>query len=228
MCLLGCLPASKKDMKRLAIIFVLMTTTVGLSAQQIQFFGNYTGSNYNKFQENFGYGMGCQFDIKSKSKIGIDFQYSLCRLSYDEIHPSLIDGISTYIKKVDPQNERFVFKLNYLLKLVNKSKASLCIGPEIGLNYFILNEAIQRYENERIEAGNYENKYSRKNKFGYGLMIEFEIKEIIQERISIFSSVHPEITSFEKADIEGSSLSPDIRWVNMHLGIRYQLKNRDQ
>ena len=214
-------------MKRIAFFFVIITTTASLHSQNFQVFGNYSGSNYKKFQDNFGYGLGYQYNIKSKSKIGINLQYSLCSLHYDEIYPSLADGVSTFIEKVHPQNERITLKLNYVLKLINNSHSSLFIGPEIGLNYFFLDETIQRYENERLEAGNYKNEYSRKNKFGYGLMIELEIKEIIMESISIYTSVHPEITSFEKPDIEGSRLPSSIRWINMNLGIRYKMKNRD-
>ncbi|MCD4694671.1 MAG: hypothetical protein K8S16_00415, partial [Bacteroidales bacterium] len=60
--------------------------------------------------------------------------------------------------------------------------------------------------------------------FGFGFLIEFEIKEIITDRISISSSIHPEITGFEKNGIDGSSLPSTIRWINMSLGIKYKLK----
>lgn len=194
-----------------------------LSAQEIEFFATYSGSNYNKFRNNIGYGIGYHHIIKSKNKIGFSLQHSFCNTNYSEIYPSLDDGISTYIKKVDPKNQRIAFKINYAFKVVNNPKSSLFIGPEIGINYFFISEQIQRYENEYINAGYYHLDLSRKNKFGYGFLIEFELKEIITKRMSISSSVHPEITSFEKNGIDGSHLPYFIRWLNFNLGIKYKL-----
>ena len=210
-------------MKKIILLIAILSSMTQLSAQEIELFATYSGSNYHKFQHNIGYGIGYHHTIKSKNKIGLSLQHSFCSMNYGEIYPSLEDGISTYIKKVDPKNQRIVFKINYAFKLVNNPKSSLFIGPEIGINYFLVSEQIQRYENEGINAGYYHLDFSRKKKFGYGFLIEFELNEIITKRISISSSIHPEITSFEKNGIDGSHLPYFIRWLNFNLGIKYEL-----
>ena len=210
-------------MKKIFLWITILCSITHLSAQEIELFATYSGSNYNKFQNNIGYGIGYQHIIKSKNKIGFSFQHSFYNINYSEIYPSSEDGISTYINKVDPKNQRIAFKVNYAFKVLNNPKSSLFIGPEIGINYFFMNEHVQRYENEFLNAGYYHWEYSRKNKFGFGFLIEFELKEIITKRMSISSSIHPEITSFEKNRIEGSHLPSYIRWLNFNLGLKYKL-----
>ena len=210
-------------MKKIILLIAILSSMAQLSAQEIELFATFSGSNYTKFQHNIGYGIGYHHTIKSKNKIGLTLQHSFCNTNYSEIYPSLEDGISTYIQKVDPKNQRIVLKINYAFKIVNNPKSSLFIGPEIGINYFLVSEQKQRYENEGISAGYYHLDFSRKKKFGYGFLIEFELNEIITKRMSISSSVHPEITSFEKKWIDGTRLPYSIRWLNFNLGIKYKL-----
>ena len=211
-------------MKKTILLITILSSMAHLSAQEIELFANYSSSNYNKFQNSIGYGIGYHHIIKSKNKIGLSFQHSFCNTNYSEIYPSLEDGVSTYIEKVDPKNQRIAFKMNYAFKLVNNPKSSLFIGPELGINYFFINEHIQRFENELLNAGNYHWESSRTNKFGFGFLIEFELKEVITKGMSISSSIHPEITSFEKNGIDGSYLPYSIRWLNFNFGIKYKLK----
>lgn len=202
-------------------IFVVV---IQLSGQEIEFFGHYSGSNYNKYQNNFGYGLGYNHITKSGNKLGFVFQHSFCNNNYSEIYPSSEDGISTYIMDIDAKNQRLAFKMNFGFKVVRNPKSSLFIGPEIGINYFFINEQVTRYENVQISAANYQSEYSMKNKFGLGFLVEFELKEIISERISMFLIINPEITGFEKSNIDGSHLKSTIWWYNTCFGFKYKLK----
>ena len=107
---------------------------------------------------------------------------------------------------------------------MNNPKSSLFIGPEIGINYFFINEQIHRLENEGISAADYQSKSSGNNKLGFGFLIEFELMEIISKRISISSSIHPEIISYEKIGMTGGYAPNFIRWLNFNFGIKYRLK----
>ncbi|MCD4772392.1 MAG: hypothetical protein K8R41_03295 [Bacteroidales bacterium] len=213
-------------MKKIISIILILSSVLQLSAQELEFFTTYSGSDYNKFQSNYGYGFGYNHYIKSNNKFGFTFQHSFCNSNYSEIYSSLIDGISTYIKKVEPENQRIVIKMNYAFKIVNYPKSSLYIGPEIGINYFLIKEQIHRLENENLNAGDYQSQYSRNNKIGMGFLIEFELKEIISKRISISLSTHPEITSFDKCGLDGVYSKCLIGWLNFNFGIKYNLKNK--
>ncbi len=211
-------------MKKLIIALFILSFVFDLSGQEIEFFGHYSGSNYNKYQNNIGYGLGYYHLTKSSNKLGFIFQHSFYNKGYSEIYPSSEDGISTYIKDIDPKNQRIVFKMNYAFNVVKHPKSNLFIGPEIGLNYFLIDEQVTRYENELISAANYHSEYSENNKFSFGFLIEFELKEIMTERMSISSSIHPEFIYYEKIGMEGGHSPAFISWLNFNFGIKYKLK----
>ncbi len=211
-------------MKKTILLIAILGSITQLPGQEIELLTTYSGSNYNKFPNNIGYGFGYNHFIKSKNKFGFIVQHSFCNSNYSEIFGSLEDGISTYIMKVEPKNQRITIKVNYAFKVVSNPKSSLFIGPEIGINYFLISEQVHRLENENISAGDFQSEYSRNNKIGFGFLIEFELKEIISKRISISSSVHPEITSFEKYGLDGVYNPCFIRWLNFNFGIKYKLK----
>ena len=208
-------------MKRIIIIIAIVSSIAQLSGQETQFYTTYSGSSYNKYQNNIGYGIGYNHFIKSKNKLGLIIQHSFCNSNYSDIYGSTIDGISTFIKKVDPKNQRLVIKTNFAFKTISNPKSSLYIGPEIGINYFSINEQVHRLENENITAADYQSEYSENNRFGLGFLIEFELKEITSKNISIFSSIHPEITSFEKFGLVGGYDPYFIGWLNFNFGIKY-------
>jgi hypothetical protein len=211
-------------MKKLILALIILGFVVHLSGQEIEFFGHYSGSNYNKYQNNIGYGLGYYHFIHSSNKLGFIFQHSFFNKEYSEIYPSSEDGISTYIMDIDSKNQRIAFKMNYAFNVVKHPKSNLLIGPEIGINYFFINEQITRYENEQISAANYQSEYSENNKFSFGFLIEFELKEIITERMSISSSIHPEFIYYEKIGMTGGHSPTFIRWLNFNFGIKYKLK----
>ena len=211
-------------MKKLILTLFILGFFVHLSGQEIELFGHYSGSNYNKYQNNLGYGLGYYHITKSTNKIGFIFQHSFYNKEYSEIYHSTEDGISTYINKIDAKNQRIAFKMNYAFNVIKHPKSNLFIGPEISVNYFFINEQVTRYENELISAANYQSEYSENNKFSFGFLIEFELKEIISKKISITSSVHPEIISYEKTGMTGGHSPNFIGWLNFNFGIKYKLK----
>ncbi len=211
-------------MKKLILAIFILVSVLDLSGQEIEFFGHYSGSNYNKYQNNIGYGLGYYHLTKSSNKLGFIFQHSFFNKEYSEIYPSSEDGISKYIKDIDPKNQRVVFKMNYAFNLVTNPKSNFFIGPEVGINYFFINEQVTRYENALISAANYQSEYSEKNKFSFGFLVEFELKEIITERISISSSIHPEFIYYEKNGMAGGHSPTFLSWLNFNFSIKYKLK----
>jgi hypothetical protein len=211
-------------MKKLIFILVCFGFVVSLSGQELEFFGSYSVSNYNKFQNDVGYGLGYYPKIKSKNKLGFCLQHSFYYMNYSEVYPSSEDGISTYIMDIEAENQRIVFKTSYAFMIVNNPKSSLYIGPEIGINYFFINEQIVRHENNLITAANYKSKYSGNAKFGFGFLIEFGLKEVLFKRVSVSSSVHPEIIIYTRKRMEGGHNPQFIGLLNFNLGVKYRLK----
>jgi len=177
------------------------------------------------FKNNFGYTLGYNKIIKTKNKLGISFSQYSYGTTYDDIRNPEYDPSSLNITETDPKNKRYAFKLNYTFGLVNNSKSKLYLGPEIGLNYFHKNESTERIANGDIESANYTEDYWVNNRLGIGFLLEFQLDEVISERISTVFSVNPEITSFEKFGTTGSADPIFIGWLDFKLGIRYKLKN---
>ena len=151
----------EKNMRKLILTLLILGFVVTLSGQEIELLGHYSGSNYNIYQNNLGYGIGYYHITKSTNKIGFIFQHSFYNKGYSEIYPSSEDGISTYIVEIVPKNQRIALKMNYAFNTVKHANSSLFIGPEIGVNYFPINEQVMRYEHELISAANYQSEYQR-------------------------------------------------------------------
>ena len=211
-------------MKQSITIIMILSFLGSIYGQEIELKGIYTSSNSKMYKTNIGYGIGYNQFIKSKNRFGISFNYYFSKTPYDDIYGSTEDGISTYIIKIKPNNQRIALKLNYAYSLINNSKSRLYFGPEIGLNYFFINEQHDRIANENISGGHFSSNYSKTKKIGIGFLLEFEMKEVISKKISTYLSLNPEITSFEKFGTMGGYSPYLISWVNFNLGIRYVFK----
>lgn len=62
------------------------------------------------------------------------------------------------------------------------------------------------------------------HEISFGFLMEFELKEIITERMSISSSIHPEFIYYEKVGMTGGHAPTFIGCLNFNFGIKYKLK----
>ena len=213
-------------MKWILIILCFLCISLPGYGQEIGLQANYAGSSYNKFARNWGYGLEFNYHLNDKNRIGFLFQQSFCNLNYSEVYGDLTDGVSYLIRKTVPQNQRIAVKMNYAYKVIDKGIAGLYIGPEIGINYMIVKESVKRIENGGNSAANYSRDYSENNKFRFGLLIEFEIKEIIAKGLSMYLAAHPEYISYSNKWLVGAYNNPGmIRWMAFDLGFRYNWKH---
>ena len=207
------------------VTIFLISLTDSIFGQEIELKGIYASSSSKKYNTNFGYGFGYNQYIKSKNRLGISLTQYFSNTPYDDIYGSTEDGISTYIKEVEPDNQRIAIKINYAFRLINNPKSRLYLGPEIGLNYFIVKEKYDRIANQYISGGSFTTSYHEINRIGIGFLFEFELREIIHKRISLHLSANPEITSFEKFGMMGGYDPYFIGWMNFNLGIRYLIND---
>lgn len=212
--------------KQILILALVLGFLSPIYAQELELKGVFASGSSSKFQTNPGYGIGYNHFIKSKNRLGISMTHLFCNSPYADIQSSSEDGTSMYIDQVNPKNQRIAIKLNYGFRLMDKPNARLYFGPEIGLNYFMVNEQYDRIANGYISGGHFTSNYSVNNRFGIGFLLEFELKEIIHKNISTYLSVNPEMTSFGKFGWMGGYTPSLIGWINFNLGVRYSFNKK--
>jgi len=197
--------------------------SIKIFAQQLDFKYIY-GVGDEKIYGNYsGFGFSYNHFIHSKNRIGFAIAKLVCTTPYDDIRGSLSDGVSYYIRKITPDNSRFFVKLNYSYSLINNTKSSLYVGSEASLNYYKIDEKYRQFQNGNLVANESETNLTKDNRWGFGVLIEYELKEIFSKRISSYISLNQELSSFEKSGLDGSSNPSLITWSNCSWGIRYKL-----
>ncbi|HRZ97081.1 MAG TPA: hypothetical protein P5084_05955 [Paludibacter sp.] len=213
-------------MKRIFLIVIIINFFSSVTfGQEIELKGIYAGSSSKRYNMNIGYGIGYYQNLKSKNRLGISITHHFSNRPYDDIHISTEDGISTFIEKIEPNNQRIAVKMNYAFKLVDNPKSSIFLGPEFGLNYFLLRKKYYRIANENISGGTFTSSFNLNNRPSLGFLFEFELKEIISEKISLYLSLNPEITSFLNFGMMGGYDPYFVGWMNSNFGIRYLIND---
>jgi hypothetical protein len=193
-------------------------------AQQLGVHHIFSTADKKIFGIGSGYGLSINQNFAAKHRIGFSFAKILSQNPYDEIHASTADGVSLIIKEITPNNSRTYLKLNYSYSLINTEKSGLNIGPEVSLNFFTIDEDFKQIPNGMFPGGVSNYSYSMSNRLGFGLFMEYELKEIISKRLSTFISLNSELTLFEKSGLDGGTKPSLIQWTNYNLGVRYSLK----
>jgi len=216
-------------MKKALISIILVVISIGLSGQEIELKGIYSAGTFNKYKNNFGFGIGYNQFIIQKQRLGVAVEFYMNNQAYDYNHTSATD-LSRYYQHINPGNSRISVKVNYSFCVICKQKSVLFIGPEIGLSWFRINEKYDQVvvtQQEDTLKGQYSSNYSLNNKPGIGFLAEYELKEIILDRISLSISVHPELTFCHSLSIKGLDEPAFAGWLNFSLGIKYSfIKNK--
>jgi hypothetical protein len=211
-------------MKKVLIIITFLSFISLTYGQEIEFGGVFASSSFKKFKNNFGYVVGYNQVFKLKNRLGFSFSQYFYNTAYDNIYHPDDDPTSLCIEEIVPQNKRYAIKVSYSFRLVNNPKSKLYCGPEIGLNYFTINEQYERTANGTIEGGNFNRNNTVNNRIGIGFLMEYQLEEVVAKRISTYLSINPEFTSFETFGTMGSPNPYFIEWLNFKFGIRYNLK----
>jgi hypothetical protein len=196
-------------MKNLFIL-ILAALATNSFGQAIEINTNYSFSNTTTFKNNYGIGIGYNQHLKSGDRVSLGINTCYNERIYDDVYG---DAASMYlfIERIKSENYHYGINLSYGFNLVNNLKSSLFIGPKLGLNYSNVNQKITRYEYEDILAKDYETHYKFKNRIHTGILIEYEIKEVVFEDLSTFMSIQPELCIYPVKQ----------GWLIFNIGIRY-------
>jgi hypothetical protein len=99
----------------------------------------------------------------------------------------------------------------------------MMLGTTLSLNYFIIDENILRIKQD-LAIYSFNSKNSFNNRVGIGFLIDYEINQMLGERLSTVMSFHPQITSFEKFYLMGSPDPWFVMWLNISISFRYNLE----
>ena len=205
----------------LLLIGFLLTSTAVFS-QQIDVSGLYSSSTLNTFKDNWGFDVGYNHFINN-NRLGVSFRYYAYNTEYDDIFMSNADGVSKDITEHDPQNRRIAINLIYSYSLIKNEKSNLYLGCNVGLNYFKLQEKVNQTANGFMSERTYEIDETINNRLGFGILIEYEIKKVILDRLSTSIKINPELTAYEKWGMTGTYDPWMIGWLNISIGLKYTL-----
>ena len=212
-------------MKAAIFTFVFICFSVFASGQEIELTGTYAASTSIKFQHNFGGGVGYNQFLTHRGRMGFFIGYSINTTPYHDSFTSTTD-LLRFIKDVQPTNQRVSLKISYAFNLLKSSTSMLFIGAEVGLSYFIVAEKGEQVVISRTGITNNESFNTTDyvvSRIGLGMLIEYQLKNIILNRISPSFSIHPEVITYGHFGMKGSSDPTFIGWLNFNVGIKYSL-----
>ena len=211
--------------KRVHLLLGLLLMTTMIWGQQIDVSGLYAGSTTKMFKNNWGYDLGYNHFI-GNSRIGISFRQYFFNSMYDDIYTSSDDGVSIYIEEHDAKNKRMAINLIYSYRLIENENSSLYLGCSAGLNYYQLKGSYTRIANGDLSGGIFKYDYNKNNRLGLGLLIEYELKQIISDRFSTSIKINPELTAFDEFLTRGGYSPWGIGWLNFSIVLKYKLSDK--
>jgi hypothetical protein len=213
-------------LKYLFASIIISSFSYEISAQTIELGADYTTTNAIFYKNTPGIHIGFAYHLKNQF-LFTEVKTSLKHNSYSETEPNISGGINDYLtKNVNGKILINTLKLGIAQKVINSNEVCLSIGCFASLNYFIINDKIIYMAFAEGKDGiisNDTNNEILKNKFGYGCLIDFEIKKILFENLSIFTRVEVARTKFQP-EIRGLSFTTlDFNSIGFSLGLKINL-----
>ncbi len=208
---------------------IFLIISLASQSQELEVTGIYAASSSVEFHNSFGLGIGINEFVKPKSRIGFCLEYLLNCFPFENKYTG--DVLTKYIDKVKPHNQKIALKFNCSFNILKKSKSLLFIGPELGLCYIIVNEMIE--ETSTTFPGNIDHQqhisdHHIRPAISFGFLVDYELKELIAHRISVFVSIHPEISGFGASGLKGTTDPLMVGWLNAGIGIRYGFAKKNK
>ncbi len=201
------------------IIIGFLLITAEVAGQQIYIDGLYGRSSAKEFKNSWGYDLGYNY-FSNKNRFGISFKQYFYYTNYDDFYFSRTYGEWCF-DKYEPQNMRMGVNLTYSYKLLENKNSNLFLGASAGLNYYIFRGRYTRIVGSDI--GEFRCFNERINRYGLGVLLEYELKHIIWDRVSMSAKINPEFTNFDRFLSMGGRYW-FIGWANFSVGLKYQLQ----
>jgi len=207
-----------------AVLFIIGSPVF---AQSLELGANFASSNENFYKNVLGGNIAYIQHFK-KQYVFVQYKYSFKNNSYSEFGAGV--NIGDYeARKADGTVMNQSIKLGLAQKLVNTSEVCLSVGVSGSLNYLTFDEdiiSIAFSENRDGLLFKYNEKESFKNRFGIGGFVDMELKQILFDRLSLFSRVGVENVSLVNNHFQRGISFLKIDYVSMEcmLGLRFSLK----
>jgi hypothetical protein len=215
-------------MKGVVLWLIFSIISLASLSQELEVKGIYAASSSVEFHDSFGLCFGINEFVNPKSRIGFCLEYLLNCFPFENKYTA--DDLTKYIDQVKPHNQKIALTFNCSFNILKKSKSLLFIGPELGLCYIIVNEMIEETSNTfpgNIDHQQHISDHYIRPAMSFGFLVDYELKEVIAHRISVFVSIHPEISGFGESGMMGTSNSAVAGWLNAGIGIRYGFAKKE-
>jgi hypothetical protein len=195
-------------------------------SQTLELAANYTTSSAIFYKNCLGINIGFIYQLKNQY-LFTELETSQKNNSYSEIEPSIASSDLYFIEKVTGKILINKFKLGIAQKVMNSDKVCISLGGYASLNYFKIDTNIEFLGFSTTREGTIffdtEDEFL-KNKFGFGGLIDLDIKQFLFENMSLFSRIEVAHTKF-KPDVRGLSFTTfDFNYIGFALGLRINLK----
>jgi hypothetical protein len=211
-------------MKKLALVLLMLIVKISCFAQAVELSGSLTNSfNEPRLQNALGIGMLYQHDLNQKLKLGFGVHYNFNRVNFHEEY-SYIDGMigPHWVSEINSSINRISSRLNVQGVLKENESASILFGPEISYNFIWGQDDISPWNGGPLsQRGWYTKKNDLIKRFGLGLIAEMEIKNFISPRLSLCSTIRPELIIGESVFL----LYPkNFELIEFQIGLKYRFE----
>lgn len=165
------------------LIALLSFLIFPVKSQTIELLSSLSNSKYELY-DTYGFGIGCNFGIKSRLGISIRYLFESNENIY--VHSKTPTVISTSIPfedQIDYSTETSQIKnhmigIAFMYTAIDYDYAKLLIGPDLTYNYFLGHDSY------------YIKKYKR-NKVGVGFQIRMDITSLFIPQLGFFTCIIP-------------------------------------
>ncbi|MFA6126870.1 MAG: hypothetical protein WC699_06160 [Bacteroidales bacterium] len=195
-------------------------------SQQLEIRRTRGTGTYVTFSEWKGWSVAWNQKLKSGNKFGVSFDYALKTKPYSWVYTAFdwdreIPEYKTYVESRDPNNQRFAASIFWGWCPLETRRAAIYWGPILSLNWLHMLEKVHRYSNEWFVDADFYNEYTGKKKYGAGIFLEFEMREIIFKRLSASIRMHSEVTGYKGFGSWYRAEPAQIAWWGADFGIKW-------
>jgi hypothetical protein len=172
------------------LIFVLLLVGISIFShgQTVEMGLCFNSGNAGFYKNVPGISLGYNHHFKG-IYVFSTLQGSLKNNSYSDIAPDLTDGSGYVMQQVEGQMHHIMVRTGIAIKIINSNDAGISMGLHASFNHFKLDDEIHYYfyDNVSEDTDFISSKKTLKDKFGGGCFIDFELKHLISDHISLFS-----------------------------------------
>ena len=215
-------------MKKLLIIIFLNAVLINLYAQEFDFKIKYSNNTLSEFRKSIGLEIGTSKKVKSGNKIGVLLTSSFNPFDYDYIRRDPADPSSYIIKEVQPSSFSLGFDIYYSFKLYSNEHTAFYLGPQAGINNFLIKESIHRLPSGDFSERTYSENSFKGAKLNIGILLEHEIKNVFLNNMNLNYSICSRIGNYEELFAIGSIDPWAFLAIDFKVGLNYKFRMKEK